>query len=91
MSNVHVYYHLALFEVSQSSHFGEASSVEDEAQQPLLLPRPALQKPDFFFDLPPLRGGLAFVGGAGYTATKSRASPTLIPNPTNSSSEVLAQ
>jgi len=40
----------------------------------LLKQRSALQKPDFSFDLPPLRGGLRSLSvGAGCIATKSRA------------------
>jgi hypothetical protein len=36
--------------------------------------RSALQNPDFFFDLPPPRGGLRSLSvGAGCIATKSRA------------------
>jgi hypothetical protein len=40
----------------------------------LLRQRSALQKPDFFFDLPQPRGGLRSLSvGAGCIATKSRA------------------
>jgi hypothetical protein len=45
----------------------------------LLKQRFALRKPDFSFDLPPLRGGLRSLSvGAGYLATKSRALSELL-------------
>jgi hypothetical protein len=44
----------------------------------LLKQRSALRKPDFFFDFPPLRGGLRSLSvKAGCIATKSRARPEL--------------
>jgi hypothetical protein len=45
----------------------------------LLKQRSALRKPDFFFDLPPPRGGLRSLSvGAGCIATKSRALSELL-------------
>jgi hypothetical protein len=45
----------------------------------LLKQRAALRKPDFFFDLPPLCGGLRSLSvGADCLATESRAFPELL-------------